>query len=255
MNVERPRWRSLIARYSLSHLTESTMIGCDRLVQIFCLDPGLLVGLWKKEKELAFVMANLHLHQLVERSTLGSATIPYELPPHNAFEIDSTEYGLHGYQLHIDMHSTGVSYLCVTFRSFFTKKECIENGYVKLTVIHLKNDREHLPLIGKVGFFWKTNVFDGYIQSCSVMNVTLLDEFGKPFWCFSSPVGLRPAPSRPDCPNSLGQRYYVDYADVEGRVHMELMWFAKFEEYFVVSLEVYLHFTKINHWFGTHYQG
>lgn len=43
-------------------------------------------------------------------------------------------------------------------------EECIENGYVKLTVIHLKNDREHLPLIGKVGFFWKTNVFDGYIQ-------------------------------------------------------------------------------------------
>ncbi|MBW00527.1 F-box only protein 15, partial [Eschrichtius robustus] len=68
-----PRWHSLIAKYNLSHLTESTVLGCDRLIRIFCLHPGLVVGLWKREEELAFVMANLHFHHLVERSTLGSA--------------------------------------------------------------------------------------------------------------------------------------------------------------------------------------
>ncbi|XP_047381893.1 F-box only protein 15 isoform X2 [Sciurus carolinensis] len=118
-----PRWHSLIAKYDLSHLTESTMIGCDRLVQIFCLQPGLLVGLWKKEEELAFVMANLHFHHLVERSTLGSASIPYEPPLHSPFLDDNPEYGLHGYQLHVDMHGGGVFYLCGTFRNLFTKKE------------------------------------------------------------------------------------------------------------------------------------
>ncbi|XP_027791164.2 F-box only protein 15 isoform X1 [Marmota flaviventris] len=248
-----PRWHSLIAKYDLSHLTESTMIGCDRLVQIFCLHPGLLVGLWKKEEELAFIMANLHFHHLVERSTLGSASVPYELPLHSPFLDDSPEYGLHGYQLHVDMHGGGVFYLCGTFRNLFTKKGCIEDGYVKLVVINFKNNREHLPLIGKVGLAWRTNIFDGFIKSCSIVDITLLDEHRKPFWCLSSPVCMRSAACPSDGPNFLGQTYYVDYMDTEGRVHAELMWIEETEEYFIVSLVLYLSVAKINHWFGTEY--
>ncbi|XP_034498325.1 F-box only protein 15 isoform X2 [Ailuropoda melanoleuca] len=247
-----PRWHSLIAKYNLSNLTESTMIGWDRLIRIFCLHPGLLVGLWKGEEELAFVMANLHFHHLVEKSTLGSATVPYELPPHTPLLDDSPEYGLHGYQLHVDMHSSGIFCLCGTFRNLFTKKGSIENGYVKLVVISFKNNTEHLPLIGKVGLSWRTDIFDGCIKSCSIMDVTLLDEYGKPFWCFSSPVCMRSSgPS--DGPNFLGQTYYVDYVDSEGRVHVELVWIKETEEYFIVSLVLYLRVAKINHWFGTTY--
>ncbi|XP_070484000.1 F-box only protein 15 isoform X8 [Equus przewalskii] len=164
----RPRWHSLIAKYNLSNLTASTMFGCDRLIRIFCLNPGLLVGLWKREEELAFVMANLHFHHLVERSTLGSATIPYELPPHSPLLDDNPEYGLHGYQLHVDMHSGGIFYLCGTFRNLFTKKGYIENGYAKLIVISFKNNTEHLPLIGKVGLSWRTDIFDGCIKHTTV---------------------------------------------------------------------------------------
>nr|XP_012423461.1 PREDICTED: F-box only protein 15 [Odobenus rosmarus divergens] len=247
-----PRWHSLIAKYNLSNLTESTMIGWDRLIRIFCLHPGLLVGLWKREEELAFVMANLHFHHLVEKSTLGSATVPYELPPHTPLLDDNPECGLHGYQLHVDMHSAGIFYMCGTFRSLFTKKGSIENGYVKLVVISFKNNTEHLPLIGKVGLSWRTDVFDGCIKSCSIMDVTLLDEYGKPFWCFSSPVCMRSSgPS--DGPNFLGHTYYVDYVDSEGKVHMELVWIKETEEYFIVSLVLYLRIAKINHWFGTTY--
>eukprot|EP00071_Canis_lupus_P024895 XP_013977446.1 F-box only protein 15 isoform X3 [Canis lupus familiaris] len=130
-----PRWLSLIAKYNLSNLTESTMIGWDRLIRIFCLHPGLLVGLWK---------------------------------------------------------------------------------------------------------------------SCSIMDITLLDEYGKPFWCLSSPVCMRSSvPS--DGPNFLGQTYCVDYVDSEGKVHVELVWIKETEEYFIVSLVLYLKIAKINHWFGTAY--
>ncbi|XP_004862016.1 F-box only protein 15 isoform X1 [Heterocephalus glaber] len=248
-----PRWYSLIAQYDLSQLTESTMIGCDRIIRIFSLSPGLVVGLWKKKEELAFVMANLHFHHLVERSTLGSATVPYELPPHVPFLDDNPEYGLYGYQLHIDMHGGGVFFLCGTFHNLFTMKECIEDGYVKLTVIHFRNSREHLPLIGKVGLAWRTNIFDAIIESCSFMDVTLLDEHRKPFWCLSSAVYMRPAVCPSDGPHFLGQTYYIDYKDVEGRVHAELVWIEETEEYFIVSLVLYLSVAKINHWFGTKY--
>ncbi|XP_037661809.1 F-box only protein 15 isoform X2 [Choloepus didactylus] len=249
----RPRWHSLIAKYNLSSLTESTMIGCDGLIRIFCLNPGLLLGLWKMEEELAFVMAHLHFHQLMERSTLGSATVPYELPPHSPFLDDDPEYGLHGYHLHVDMHSGGVSYLCGTFRNLFSKKGNIENGYVKLIVISLKNNAQHLPLIGKVGLSWRTDIFEGCLKSCYVMDLTLLDESGKPFWCFSSPVCMRSPPRPSEGPNFLGQEYYVDYLDSAGKVHLELVWIEETEEYFIVDLALYLSVAKVNHWFGTKY--
>ncbi|XP_005861630.1 PREDICTED: F-box only protein 15 [Myotis brandtii] len=248
-----PRWPSLIAKYSLSNLTDSTLVGCDRFVRIFHLNPGLLVGLWKRAEELAFVMANLHFHHLVEKSTLGSAALPYELPPHIPLLDDSPEYGLHGYQLHVDLHSSGTFYLCSTFRNLFTKQGYIENGYVKLIVIHFQNSTEHLPLIGKVGLSWRTDVFDGCIKSCSVMDVTLLDEYGKPFWCFSSPVCMRSSPNPSDGPYFVGPTYCVDYEDSTGTVHVELVWIEETEEYFIVSLVLYLSIAKINHWFGTQY--
>lgn len=81
------------------------------------------------------------------------------------------------------------------------------------------------------------------------MDMTLLDECGKPLWCFSSPVCMRSSgPS--DGPNFLGQTYYVDYVDAEGKVHAELVWIKETEEYFIVSLVLRLRVAAISHWFG-----
>ncbi|NXG70158.1 FBX15 protein, partial [Baryphthengus martii] len=120
----RPHRCSLIAEYHLANLTESSVaVGADKLVQLFSLSPGLLVGLWKEKNEIAFVMASLHYHQLLERSTLGSTTVQYVLPL-NQPVLDDTdpEYGLHDYSLHIDMHGRTCTYLCETFRSLFCRK-------------------------------------------------------------------------------------------------------------------------------------
>jgi len=47
-SFQRPRRRSLIAEYHLANLTESSAaVGADKLVQLFSLNPGLLIGLWK----------------------------------------------------------------------------------------------------------------------------------------------------------------------------------------------------------------
>ncbi|GAB1301918.1 F-box only protein 15 [Apodemus speciosus] len=246
-----PRWQSLIGKYDLSNLSSSTMVGCDRLVRIFFINPGLLVGLWQKEDEVAFVMANLHYHYLVERSTWGSATLSYEVPPYRPLLDGSVEDGLSGYQMHIDMHGGGVFYLCSTFRNLFSRKGNIENGYMKFVAISLQNNREHLPLIGKVGLAWKTNALDGFIKNCSVVDVTLLDERSKPFWCVSSPVCIRYVAHPSDGPNFLGHTYCIDYMDTEGGLHAELVWIEETEEYFIVSLSLYLSVEKINSWFGT----
>ncbi|XP_052011554.1 F-box only protein 15 isoform X2 [Apodemus sylvaticus] len=244
-----PRWLSLIAKYDLSNLSTSTMVGCDRLVRIFCINPGLLVGLWQKDDEVAFVMASLHFYHLVKRSTSGTATLPYAIPPHHPYLNDSLERGLQGYQLHIDMHGGGVFYLCSTFRNLFSRRECIDNGYVKFEAISLQNNREHLPLIGKVGLAWKSNVLEGFIKDCFIVDVTLLDEDTRPFWCVSSPVCMRSAhPS--DGTNFLGHTYCVDYMDTEGGLRAELVWIEETEEYFIVSLSIYLSIAKFNFGLG-----
>nr|XP_006121476.1 F-box only protein 15 isoform X2 [Pelodiscus sinensis] len=251
----KPRRRSLIAEFSLTNLTNTTtMIGSDVLVELFRLNPGLLVGLWKKGNGIAFITASLHHHQLLERSTLGSVTAPYVLPPHKPILDDvDPEYGLHGYQLHVDMHSGGHTYMCGTFRNVFCRKDYIRNGFLRLTVISLKNNSQHLPLAGKVGFFWRTDVFEGNVQNCYMMDVTLLDEMEKPFWCFSAPVYMKLSSKASCLYDYTGHNYDLNYVDSEGKVHIELVWLEETKEYYIVNLVLYLSTEKVNSWFGTKY--
>ncbi|XP_040405494.1 F-box only protein 15 isoform X3 [Cygnus olor] len=250
-----PRRRSLIAEYDLSNLTESNVaLGANKLVQLFSLNPGLLVGLWKGKNEIALVMASLHYHLLLERSTLGSATVQYVLPPNKPILDDvDPEYGLHDYDLHLDMHSGSCTYLCGTFKSLFCRKGDIENGYLRLTVVSLKDNTKHVPLIGTVGLSWETDAFKGNVKDCYMMDVTLLDETRKPFWCFSAPVCMELSSKASSLYDYVGCVYTTDYADSEGKVCVELVWLEETKEYFIVSLVLYVSTEKVNNWYGTNY--
>ncbi|KAM9303084.1 F-box only protein 15 isoform 3-T3 [Morus bassanus] len=251
----KPRRRSLIAEYHLANLTESGVaVGADKLVQLFSLNPGLLVGLWKEKNEIAFVMVSLHYHQLLERSTLGSATVQYALPPNKPVLDDvDPEYGLHDYSLHLDMHGGSCTYLCGTFKSLFCRKGDIENGYLRLTVVSLKDNTKHLPLIGTVGLSWETDVFKGNVKGCYVMDVTLLDETGKPFWCFSAPVSMELSSKASSLYDYMGHIYTTDYVDSEGKVCVEMVWLEETKEYLIVNLVLYISTKKVNNWYGTNY--
>ncbi|XP_068253136.1 F-box only protein 15 isoform X2 [Nyctibius grandis] len=250
-----PRRHSLIAEYHCANLTENSIaVGADNLVQLFSLNPGLLVGLWKEKNEIAFVMASLHYHQLIERSTLGSATVQYALPPNKPVLDDvDPEYGLHDYSLHLDMHGGSCTYLCGTFKNLFCRKGDIANGYFRLTVVSLKDNTKHLPLIGTVGLSWETDVFKGNVKDCYVMDVTLLDETEKLFWCFSAPVYMKLSSEASSLYDYMGHIYTTDYADSEGKVCVELVWLEKNKEYIIVNLVLYISTKKVNNWYGTNY--
>lgn len=68
-------------------------------------------------------------HTLVHSGTLWLCMFPLlcsrryiAVPDKAVFDDIDPEYGLHGYQLHIDMHSQGNRYMCSTFRSLFCRK-------------------------------------------------------------------------------------------------------------------------------------
>ncbi|NXA48170.1 FBX15 protein, partial [Nothocercus julius] len=255
-NANGPRRRSLIAKYSLSNLTETSVaIGADKLVQIFCLNPGLLLGLWKGKNEIAFITASLHYHQLLERSTLGSATLQYVLSPNEPVLDDvDPEYGLHDYNLHLDMHSGTHTCMCGTFKSLFCRKGSdIQNGYLRLTVVSVKDNAKHLPIIGTVGLSWRTDALKGNVKDCYLMDVTVLDETRKPFWCFSAPVSMELSSKTSGLYDYMGHIYTTEYADSEGKVSVDLVWLEETKEYYVVNLVLYISTKKVNSWYGTNY--
>ncbi|XP_063779452.1 F-box only protein 15 isoform X2 [Pseudophryne corroboree] len=242
---------SLIVEYNL--MDPRKCIGQDKHVKLLYFKPGLLLGLWKSP-EIAFVMATLHYHNLLEKSFWGSPESPYTFPTHIPVldDVDS-EYGLHGYRLHIDMYSGPRTYLCRTFRGLFCRKEYIKSGYLQMTAIGIKNNKEHAPLVGKVDFLWDTLSFSGSIQNCFMMDVTLLDETDTPYWCFSSAVELCPNKFPETLYDFMGQSFNLNYKDSVGRVYAELIWMKETEEYYLINLKLYLNTEKVNSYFGTNY--
>nr|XP_060630968.1 F-box only protein 15 [Anolis sagrei ordinatus] len=249
-----PWRRSLICEYELGNLTEEAeVIGSDALVVLYRLDQGLLLGVWKKGG-IAFVMTSLHYHQLIERSILGSATMRHTEVPNKAILDDiDPEYGMHGYQLHIELHSRGNTYMCYTFRGLFCRRDYIKNGYMRLAVISYKNQNQHLPLVGNVGLAWRVDAFEGNIENCFIMDATILDDSQKPFWCISAPVNMILSPKPSTLYQYLGPKYYVTHVDCTGKVYMELVWMKETSEYYVVNLILYFSTQKVNSWFGTNY--
>ncbi|KAG8442256.1 hypothetical protein GDO86_011163 [Hymenochirus boettgeri] len=250
-----PKNLSLIAKYDLKNLMETKeFIGQDRLVKLLYLKPGLLLAVWKRSFEIAFVIANLHYHHLLELSLLGVSDRIYEIPPHVAILDDvDPNYGLYGYELHIELHSGPWTFFSGTFRRLFCRREYIKDGFLRLSVIGLKNSKQHAPLVGNLGLSWKTETFEGIVQNCFIMDLTLLDETENPFWCFSAPVSLRSSKTTETVYDFMGETFYIKYQDSTGKVSSELVWMKESDEYYIVYMVLFLSTEKVNNWFGTKY--
>ncbi|XP_072130017.1 F-box only protein 15 isoform X1 [Mobula birostris] len=250
-----PRRRSLLVEYDLTTLEESsTFIGGDKLIKLRCLHPGMLLGCWQEDGELAVIVTNLHYHQLIEKSTLGSVTSPYRPSPHEPVLDDIvSECGLLGYHCHIMLHNGKSSYMSGSFHNLFGRKEYIQNGFLQIIVISLEKESQHGTISGSIHIPWNTEFLKGKIQHCCLMDVTVLDEAEKPFWCVSSPVALQTVPASDIRYRYLGKRQTIDYKDHEGKVHMELMWLEDERQYYVVNLVLYFTVEKVNAWFATSY--
>ncbi|XP_049894150.1 F-box only protein 15-like isoform X2 [Epinephelus moara] len=100
----RPGWRSLILKLDM-RTRPARFIDRDKAVKVMHHQPGFVVGVWRVDGGVAFIMVSLHLHRLVERSLLGSPVCPFsepDDPPH--VDNSDPEFGLHGYSLHVLLH-------------------------------------------------------------------------------------------------------------------------------------------------------
>ncbi|XP_048452056.1 F-box only protein 15 isoform X3 [Rhincodon typus] len=178
----------------------------------------------------------------------------YSSPPHEPMLDDiDPEYGLHGYHCHIALHNGKSSFMSGSFHNIICRKEFIQNGFLRITVISSKKESQHSTITGNLYLPWNTEFLKGNIQHCCLMDVTILDEAEKPFWCLSSPVALHSVSTSTIRYNYLGERQAIDYKDPEGKVHIELMWLEEEKQYYIVNLVLYFSVKKVNAWFATNY--
>ncbi|XP_017551633.2 F-box only protein 15 [Pygocentrus nattereri] len=249
----KPGWKSLLTKVKLNKDVWK-LCGSDRLVKLLYTEQGITVGVWQEQREIAFIMVNLHYHQLVERSLLGSCVVQYQPAEHTAaFDDVDPEYGLHGYAAHIELHSTAGSIASGRFSQLFCTKDQISDGHLQLKVISKSNRSQHAPLCGSISLPWRTDALQGQIEGCCMLTLTVFDEAQIPFWCVSAPVAMTTSEQAEVSYDCTGESFFVRYEDAEGKVEIELRWMEDHKQYFMVSLIIFLSISKVNKHFGRDY--
>ncbi|XP_061522781.1 F-box only protein 15 isoform X1 [Phycodurus eques] len=252
--LKAPGWRSLMDVVDMESLTK-TMQDCgrDQLVELKLLKHDVVMGLWKERHSVAFVMFTLHFCRLLERSTQGSSLCPYVEPVVKApFDDIDPDYGLHGYQLNIVLHSTECEIMSASFSQLFCRRDQICDGHVRLTAVNDTCFSQHTPLSGNVTLPWRCEALRGEVKDRCIMTLTLLDEFNKPFWCVSTPVVMKHL----EMPCSLfysAEHFLMHYRDSEGQVLMKFVRMEQQKQFFLINLAVYVTTCKVNKYFRKQY--
>ncbi|XP_026218321.1 F-box protein isoform X2 [Anabas testudineus] len=249
---KKPGWRSLILKRDLK-THPGRFIGKDRLIKLMHLQPGVIIGIWRGQSSVAFIVATLHFHKLVEKSLLGSSVCPYsetvDRPP---VDYSDPEFGLHSYTLHFVLHNPGTEIMSGRFHDLSCWLVQIQRGLVELRVIDRTNLSQHRSLSGNVKLPWWSEELEGSVENCCIMTLTLLDDFQKPFWCVSSPISITMA-KQPLSFHYSGEHYLMRYHSPDGQVKMTLVWLEEQKQFFLISLTLYISVLKVSNHFGREY--
>ncbi|XP_038144993.1 F-box only protein 15 [Cyprinodon tularosa] len=251
--LKKPNRKSLMAKMDMQLLTKSPqVIGQDQILQLELLQPGIIFGLWKGQRSVAFIMFTLHFYKLVERSIQGSSDCYYVEPIIQApFDDIDPEYGLHGYQLHIVLHNAECKFMSESFSQLFCRRADISDGFIQLTAISRTGFSQHIQLSGNLTLPWRCEALEGTVENCCIMSLTLLDEFRQPFSCVASPVSVELEKAAVSYDYD-GEHYLIRYESSDIQVKMQLVKTKK-KKQLVISLIVYVSVCFVNKHFRRDY--
>ncbi|CAL1596866.1 unnamed protein product [Knipowitschia caucasica] len=244
--LEQPAQRSLMMNIDMAAVSKSTQhIGQDKLVELKLLQSDVVVGLWKDQRSIAFVMFTLHKNQLLERCTQGSSVRPVGEPATKniPFYMNSDFY-LHGYQLHISLHNSESTLLSEKFNDLFFRGGTIQDGQLNMDVINHRSTKYCLS--ESVSLPWTADVLDGVVQDCCFMTFTLWQKLGNPLWCVSAVVCLKPDQSAHVDYDYTGDHFTIHFRDEVGQVNFHLVHDAERDSYVVTGLDLSISTAEIN---------
>jgi hypothetical protein len=151
---------------------------------------SLVIGTYgDKEGTVCFISFHLlYVDMLMQITELKSVTNP------KYCDIDST-FGLHDYQISVDIRSSTQSYLCETFRKVFTKD--LREGYAWFVLVDSDDHTKKFQSAGlkiqasQIEYVWKSLITNGTVRNMAMMDLCIQDEFGETFHYCSQPVLIR----------------------------------------------------------------
>ncbi|XP_058270026.1 F-box only protein 15 [Hemibagrus wyckioides] len=241
----KPAWRSLISKTLVRRMEKWRYIGEDSLVKLVQFDEGITVGVWRGTWIIAFIMATLHFHRLVERSVLGSLFCPYRPRAFPALHIDVPPgFSVHGYTVLLLLHNSVRRILQCRYSPVLCTRDKQHGEFVQLRPVHIT--QKHTPISGRISFPWKAGKLQGDIKNCCMMTVSVLDEAQRPVWCISSSAALFLRHSRVVCETYDGEQLALSYDDTDGKLKMTLVWMQDLQLYFLIGLHIWISVEKMN---------
>ncbi|KAK3761183.1 hypothetical protein RRG08_022583 [Elysia crispata] len=229
-------------------------LGEDEHVQLFEVSSGVLVALYKVDNELAFLMCVLHYHNLVSRCLSGTSDRSWMSPRRTAPQDDiDPHYGLHGYSCVLILRNTRQKILECKFSDLHTSKDILAGDFAVFYPVHKNDKLSHVTCLRDISFPWRTSLFKGIIQNVAILDMTLLDEGGEPFWTATGMVSFQTSAVRTDQFDFSPESYrFARYEDRKGQVAMEI---GKLDcgTSYLSHLEISLSLAFINKVFHTSY--
>ncbi|KAK3531436.1 hypothetical protein QTP70_020517, partial [Hemibagrus guttatus] len=256
----KPAWRSLISKTLVRRFKKWRYIGEDSLVKLVQFDEGITVGVWRGTWIIAFVMATLHFHRLVERSVLGSLfwcadvcftflnmNSPYRPEVFPALHSDvPLGFSVHGYTVLVLLHNSVRRILQCRYSPVLCTRDKQHVEFMQLRPVHTGMSQKHTPISGRISFPWKAGKLQGDIKNCCVMTVSVLDEAQRPVWCISSSAALFLRHSSVVCETYDGEQVALGYDDTDGKLKMTLVWMQDLQLYFLIGLHIWISVEKMN---------
>ncbi|GFS00710.1 F-box only protein 15 [Elysia marginata] len=232
----------------------ATLLGEDEHVQLFEVTPGVLLARYKVDNELAFIMCVLHYHNLVSRCLSGAVDRCWTSARRKAPQDDiDPHYGLHGYSCVIILRNTRQKILECKFSDLHTNKDSLVGDFAEFHPVRKHDKMSHITCLKDISFPWRTSLFKGIVQNVAILDMTLLDEGGEPFWTVTGMISFQTSAVQADQFEFSPESYrHACYEDKRGQIYLEI---GKLDDgtSYLSSLDILLSLAVINKVFHTTY--
>ncbi|XP_059171182.1 F-box only protein 15-like [Physella acuta] len=234
-------------------LNEMKPLGSDSHIKLFELLKGLIIGIYQADGEIAFLTASLHYYRLISKCLCGAPDRVWT-PQESEGIMDDIDphYGLHGYTCVLQVRNMRQKLLDCKFTHLHTTKQMLENGFASFNPVHKDDKMSHVACIKDIALPWKTNLFKGIIKDVGILDITLLDERGEPFWTVASAVSVEQTSQTNQFEFDRDNYKIIQYSDEIGKIVLE---FGKLDDgsQYLSSAVISLSVNAINKTFCTSY--
>ncbi|KAH9509473.1 hypothetical protein Btru_045989 [Bulinus truncatus] len=234
-------------------LKKSNPVGSDDNIILYEIISGLIIALYKADGEIAFISVSYHYHNMISRCLCGTPDscwqptettgVPDDIDPH---------YGLHSYTCVLLLRNMRQRLLECKFTDLFTSKSQLNDGFAVFNPVRKDDKMTHWSCPKEINFPWKTNLFKGVVKNVGILDVTLLDERGEPFWAVTSCINVKPSSQTNQFEFDPNDYQVVHYEDDVGKIDLEIGKLDDGEQYLsyaAISVSV----VAINKAFNTSY--